>query len=339
MNDVLAITLFTIENCLKLLFAGGLSGFYYLLPFSIWFAAIYDPAIPLRCWQQMIALCFRCFADWIARAPRSLDRNHFVTHCETCAKYVAELPDMKRYTNSFLFLYKILRNTTGHIALNRLGTHPVENMFGLVRMKCKSKHSSMSFLRAFSQSMVMTTILQATGLSSPVRRNYTIAGCRILLTPDPTGFYLNPSDFILCFTAMQSQQINQWVSQRDERSLEERIPEFSPVSSSFLHFAEVLILSHRETRPRFSMPGPIANQTILSRLFASGASFTSDAGYILSPSKKRKARALLTGGNTREDLARVAQILACPIEALALMSSEEFPGTPSPPLSVPISDD
>jgi hypothetical protein len=66
MNDVLAITLFTIENCLKLLFAGKLSGFYYLLPFSIWFAAIHDPTISLRCRQQMIELCFQCFADWIA---------------------------------------------------------------------------------------------------------------------------------------------------------------------------------------------------------------------------------------------------------------------------------
>jgi hypothetical protein len=35
MNDVLVTTLFIIENCLKLLFAGALSGLYYLLPFSI----------------------------------------------------------------------------------------------------------------------------------------------------------------------------------------------------------------------------------------------------------------------------------------------------------------
>jgi hypothetical protein len=159
MNDVLAVALFTIENCLKMLFAGELSGFCYLLPFLIWFAAIHDPAIPLRCRQQVIELCFRCFADWIARTPRSLDCNHFMIHPETCVKYVAELPDLKRYTNSLLFLYKILRNTTGSIALNRLGTHPVENVFGLVQMKCKSKHKYRSFLRAFSQSMLMTTIL------------------------------------------------------------------------------------------------------------------------------------------------------------------------------------
>jgi hypothetical protein len=195
----------------------------------------------------MIELCFRCFADCIARTPRSPDCNHFMIHRENYVKYVAELPDLKRYTNSLLFLYNILRNTTGSIAFNRLRTHPVENMFGLVRMKCKSKHKYTSFLRAFSQSMLMTTILQATRLSSPVRRDYTIAGCRIWLTPDTTGFYLNPPDFILCFTATQSQKINQWASQRDARSLVERIREFSPVSSSFVRLADVLILSHRET--------------------------------------------------------------------------------------------
>jgi hypothetical protein len=151
--------------------------------------------------------------------------------------------------------------------------------------------------------------------------------------------YLSLPDFTLCFTAIQSQQINQWASQRDERSLEARIREFRSVSSSFVRLAEVMILSHRETRPRFSMPSPMANQTILSLLFASGASSTSDTGYLLSPSKKRKARALLTEGNIREDLARVAQILACPIEALVLMGSEEFLGTPPLLLSVPIPDE
>jgi hypothetical protein len=40
MNDALAIALFTIENCLKLLFVDEFSGFDYLLPFSMWFAAI-----------------------------------------------------------------------------------------------------------------------------------------------------------------------------------------------------------------------------------------------------------------------------------------------------------
>jgi hypothetical protein len=113
----------------------------------------------------------------------------------------------------------------------------------------------------------------------------------------------------------------------------------NPVSSPFVRLAEVAVLSHRETRPRFSMPGTIANQTILSRLFASGASSTSGAGYALSPSKKRKTRALLTEGNTREDLVRIAQILACPIEALVLTSSGEFLAAPPLPLSVPIPDE
>jgi hypothetical protein len=54
MNDTIAMSLFTMENCLKLLFAGQFAEFYYLLPFAMWFAPLCDPEIPLSCREQMI---------------------------------------------------------------------------------------------------------------------------------------------------------------------------------------------------------------------------------------------------------------------------------------------
>jgi hypothetical protein len=63
MNDPLAVSVFTMENCLKLLFAGKFAESYYLLPFAMWFALIYGPEIPLLCREQMIDFCFRCSCE------------------------------------------------------------------------------------------------------------------------------------------------------------------------------------------------------------------------------------------------------------------------------------
>jgi hypothetical protein len=78
------------------------------------------------------------------------------------------------------------------LALNCIGTHPVENMFGLVRIRCKSKHGYTAFLRAFSKNMMMVTILKATVLSSSVRRDYSITGSNFNLVHWPDRTYLDP---------------------------------------------------------------------------------------------------------------------------------------------------
>jgi hypothetical protein len=79
----------------------------------------------------------------------------------------------------------------------------------------------------------------------------------------------------------------------DERSWEHVLREFSPTASYFIGLIECLIQSDQQIRPVFSLPGPIANQTILSRILAFSESESGRIRYICSPSKKRKARALL----------------------------------------------
>jgi hypothetical protein len=184
MSDALAVALFTMQNHLKLEFAGQFAEFYYLLPSAMWFAAIQDPEIPLAFRQGMIEFCFRRLSEWLQPSSRGFrsrlgEVNHLVPF-----KYVPELPDLRRYLNSLLFLYKLLTTREGPLVLNRIGTHPVENMFGLAKIKCKSKHSFTAFLRVFSNNMMTATILKAAGLSSPVRRDYSIVGSKLIWFTD-----------------------------------------------------------------------------------------------------------------------------------------------------------
>jgi hypothetical protein len=142
----------------KLLFAGQFAEFYYLFPFAVWFASFDDQEILLSCWDQMIESCFRCFCEWFQQAPQDIRWRPDIEHSKSPFKYVAELPDLRRYLNSLLFLYQLLTTHDGALVPNRIGTPPVENVFGLIRMKCKWKHNYTAFLCAFSRSMIMTTI-------------------------------------------------------------------------------------------------------------------------------------------------------------------------------------
>jgi hypothetical protein len=313
MNDVLAVSLFTMQNCLKLLFAGRFPEFRYLLPFSLWFAALHGPDVPLSCRQQMIEFCFRCFCEWLQGAPRGTQWSVAAGSDAIPFKYVAELPDLRRYLNSLLFLYKLLTALEGPLALNRVGTHPVENMFGLVRMKCKWKHTYTAFLRAFSHGMVMATILKATGLRSPVRRDYSIAGSKISLRQGDDRTYIDPTRVLEWLRVISGPQTLLARSTGDERTWEEILRELSPTSSSFIHVIELLIQSVRRIRPVFSLPGPIANQMILSRLFAFSSKSANDAPLLCSPSRKRRVRALLGATQQPDELSRIAEIVGCEV--------------------------
>jgi hypothetical protein len=96
------------------------------------------------------------------------------------------------------------------------------------------------------------------------------------------------------------------------------LPELSLTSSSFICPNEILIQSSQQARPIFSLPGPIANQTILSRIFAF-SSESASAGLLYLPSQKRKARALLTEAKQADELRQVAEIVGCKVDALVEM--------------------
>jgi hypothetical protein len=112
MNDTLVVLLFTMENCLKLLFAGEFAEFHYLVPFSMWFVSLYGPEVVLSCQEQMIEFWFWCFSEWLQRALQGIRWWPIIENSEPLVKYVAELPDLRRCLDSLLFIYKFL--TTHH---------------------------------------------------------------------------------------------------------------------------------------------------------------------------------------------------------------------------------
>jgi hypothetical protein len=65
------------------------------------------------------------------------------------------------------------------IAFNQIGTHPVENIFGLLRVAANENHNWERCKRATTKASLMDEILFAHKLKSHVRRDFTIAGIKV----------------------------------------------------------------------------------------------------------------------------------------------------------------
>jgi hypothetical protein len=104
----------------------------------------------------------------------------------------------------------------------------------------------------------------------------------------------------------------------NEKTWEQILRELSPRSSSFISLIEVLIQFGQQVRPGLSLSGPITNETIFSRIFAF-SSECAHAGQICSPSKKPKARALMTATKQPDKLRRVAEIVSCKVDEFVEM--------------------
>jgi hypothetical protein len=69
-----------------------------------------------------------------------------------------EVIDLIRDLNSIIFLSHTVRDYS-ELSLNRIGTQPVENLFGLGRAACHSEYSEDRFLAAIVNGRLMDAIL------------------------------------------------------------------------------------------------------------------------------------------------------------------------------------
>jgi hypothetical protein len=87
------------------------------------------------------------------------------------AKFFVEVIDLIRYLNLIIFLSRTVRDYS-ESSLNRTGRHPVENLFGLVRVACHSGHSWDLCLAAIAKGRLVEEILSLNDTKPPHRRDF-----------------------------------------------------------------------------------------------------------------------------------------------------------------------
>lgn len=317
MNDVFAIELFSMDNLIRLLSVPAtdidFDEIEYLMPFVLWYYAISVDDLSRRVRLDLLAIAFRIFVRWASiRIPEPpADGVHFLSHnqifgfTEGLTMFFTEAPDLARYMNTIVFVYQTIRGLDD-VALNRLGTHPVENFFGLVRVTCHYTHTWDRILSAVAKASISADVLAAHGLREHIRRDFSLAGAKANYQSDDKGkrdvegLLCHGMDFVDLF-------------------LGHNLNNVKPVLDLWLQDLTVLAeWNNWKNRIRIVCPGPVANQSIINRLFGFGR-----GSKRFKWTKRKRQVALALGENPELSYADISRRIGCaPADVEMLLTGE-----------------
>jgi hypothetical protein len=299
MSDIFAVQVFSLENLSQLFRSGCIAAGYYLAPFVMWYASISISSLHPSLRLDLLSISFTVFRDWFIRMNRG-------TRIPPNSKFFTEKIDLVRYLNTILFLHQAIE-TFPEIALNRIGTHPVENIFGLMRVASNGNHSWDRCKGVLTKVSLMNEILCAHNVKSHVRRDFAIAGVKVLETSEQELLQIHGfgDRGITC---------TQWISMVSDDPTSAQLP---GCFAQWLHDLEVLTEWKRATHPmKLYTPRPGASDAQLSRIisFAFG-----ETPGTFKWTKRRKQQAIQWHDNPEFSVELIASRLGCTPEDVETM--------------------
>jgi hypothetical protein len=259
MHDMFAVQLFSVDNLVTMCSANesaiNLAEVEYMTPFVLWYAVVATGNLTRKVRLDLLQMVFRLFAKWYviwSNLPaKKINDNTSATGGRI--SFAVEGLDVIRYMNSVIFLYPAIRDIDD-VALNRIGTHPVENYFGMIRLSSIYDHSWDRFVSAAAKGILSDEIRAATGLKSHSRRDFSVGGVKACCQTDDTRK--------LSIYGLLEHGMN-FFDLLDGNSLEDR-------SLVIRLWTEDLIVLSEWKRTGHAMrpynPGPVASDTALSRI-------------------------------------------------------------------------
>ena len=141
MHDSLAIRLFTLDNFVKLIDADMKNELSYFIPVTLLNSALHEEHFSQEERFGFLEVGLLYMLSYLGvtkhskgslrpqRAPRNATVRLFTD------SFIIE------YCKTAVTILKILSAESGLLGLNRIGSNPVEHLFGLVRMKSRDSHT------------------------------------------------------------------------------------------------------------------------------------------------------------------------------------------------------
>ena len=175
-SDKLALFTFSIDNIQKLMNIKKHSCLYYLLPFTLWGAAIRSQSLDLNSRKHLLEIAKFIFVKeyfYLEHKPPEFNEN-FTKDCERITFY--QKNKLKRIINTLIGIYFALEFYPNNLALNRISTHPIENTFGITRSSMQNKIGVDIFISNLIQSILKTHLLNELNIVFPQCRKIVDAG-------------------------------------------------------------------------------------------------------------------------------------------------------------------
>jgi hypothetical protein len=132
-----------------------------------WYAIISISDLHSSLHLDLLTLSFAGFRDWFIKIQMAVGAMPFT-------KFFTEKIDLIRYMDIITFLHQV-SSIFPEIALNKIGTHPIGNIFGLMRVAANGNHSWHMCKGAVTKASLMNEIMFVHQLKSHVRRDFSVA--------------------------------------------------------------------------------------------------------------------------------------------------------------------
>ena len=185
MHDDLAVPLFSLDNFIKLIEEGMLTEIAYFLPMVLFNVALKELELSVsdRISYLEIGLLFMTSLYGMVKNSRSPVRPQVSHNNSTVRMFTDAL--LIEYCNTAFSLLHVLHTQKGLIALNRVGSNPVEHLFGLIRMKSRDIHTFEKLQKTMGKIELHRQMKRDFGLGVSVNKRASYYAQTVLLNGNP----------------------------------------------------------------------------------------------------------------------------------------------------------
>jgi hypothetical protein len=261
LKDELALRAFSLDHLVALLGNdGNLGAAYFLLPFVCLNLAVRNPELCKMTRLDLIETAFSVFFRMIKNYPETANGNGFyIEHGRQNGKktYWTRMMCI-RGCNLCVALYWALSNFDAGLSLGRIGTHPVECLFGTTRSLLRGDTRWERFLWAEADAMLVRGIMREESLTSHIRR-FRCASGHILCADTDNMIHADFGDMADELTAAA------WLLAQTGTSNGNPLAEIT-ILGVFAYIQQEL--QNRGYKDGIAQSSPTAGNAIMSRYFA-----------------------------------------------------------------------
>jgi hypothetical protein len=185
MRDSYALKLFSLSNCIRCLDADAYNEFVYLLPFALQEEVVRNPDLSRedRLMRAILAFKFLMHLFDLSSLPPAEGVKQRFRSGETTAVTFAEDSGWSRILNSALALVVFTIEADEHWSFSRMGSHCLENFFGLVRRSSLGDDRAVTAMRIIVKATIVAEIMHDLGIDVHHRGRDNVGGVVISGSP------------------------------------------------------------------------------------------------------------------------------------------------------------
>lgn len=183
MHDSLATQLFSFRTLASLLKNKNYTALTYFLPLCLLCGSLEEESLSVDERFSFLQVGFFYMLSYYSMSlehggPLRQKKHRGNTHvCAFDSTFVRE------YCNTVMSILKVLSDMNGTIALNRLGSNPVEHLFGLLRMKSHSVHTWDKMLQVMAKTTLQQNLLRDIGPDEPIDKRLSYFAVNVINNP------------------------------------------------------------------------------------------------------------------------------------------------------------